>query len=201
MKLDGTKQQRLYCKRRWFCALLLLQWTKASARKKFDIVWEQYTIHTHTRAHTMGCIDRERHEAAHEVEEWESESFIGILLFELCIYGITFWFIWNVYRSLFAHSMFASHIHSLFVVMLCAGVWFSRGEEGVAVSECVCVFFLRLPIYLYLILQQMYTAVKEAWCANAIKMAKTQHLLYRHDLLFASSSLSGLNPHLVYALF
>lgn len=34
-----------------------------------------------------------------------AKNFIGILLFELCIYGITFWFIWNVYRSLFTHSI------------------------------------------------------------------------------------------------
>lgn len=42
--------------------------------------------------------------------------------------------------------------------------------------DALCSFF-----YLYLILQQMYT-VKEARCANAIKMAK-KRLLYRHDLL------------------
>lgn len=52
----------------------------------------RYTqTHIYTLAHAYNGMHRSRaYEAAHEVEEWESESFIGILLFELCIYGITF---------------------------------------------------------------------------------------------------------------
>lgn len=91
--------------------------------------------------------------------ERERENFIGILLFELCIYGITFWFIWNVYRSVFAHSTLISFVRS-FVIFI---------------SACAA--------YLYLLHPQMYNRERGSWCVNAIKMAKKK-ALYRHDLLF-----------------
>ena len=110
-------------------------------------------------------------------EKWSGKNFIGILLFELCIYGITFWFIWNVYRSLFAHS---TYIYTHIFFFVCAVL--------------VCRFR-----YLYLLHRWNVHREIGFWCANAIKMEANQsnkkekklRLLYRHDLLFL-----GLNPHL-----
>lgn len=155
-----------------------------------------------TQTHTMWCKDR----------EWcgtgERELYWNII--------IRIMYLWHHFLIYMKRLSFVIRPHHIVRCSTCTFFVRCNGERArVFVSLCVRIskgagglfarIFLSLPIYLYLILQQMYTAVKEAWCANAIKMAKTQHLLHRHDLLFFFFFVyfyllcSGLNPHLVYA--